>query len=128
MQREDTPTRSIDIIDRLSEITFNASLISEMRAIHFVKKLLRDDRLDRGRYKNLHMHMIADDEGMAPFNASSKFNTDWAFLQELHRLGHRAADAWLHEHRNTVGQDSTFDIESAFLQAPSPRHLGLTAA
>ncbi|WP_294637924.1 patatin-like phospholipase family protein [uncultured Aquabacterium sp.] len=118
MQREDTPTRSIDIIDRLSEITFNASLISEMRAIHFVKKLLRDDRLDRGRYKNLHMHMIADDEGMTPFNASSKFNTDWAFLQELHRLGHRAADAWLHEHRNTVGQDSTFDIESAFLQAP----------
>jgi NTE family protein len=115
LRREDNPTRSIDIIDRLSEITFNASLIGEMRAISFVKKLLKDEKLDPGRYKNLHMHMVADDAGMTPFNASSKFNTDWAFLQELHRLGHRAADQWLSQHRDQIGRESTFDIDTVFL-------------
>lgn len=120
LQRDDNPTRSIDIIDRLSEITFNASLISEMRAISFVKRLLKDEKLDPERYKNLHMHMVADDEGMAPFNASSKFNTDWAFLQELHRLGHKAADHWLAAHRGQIGHTSTFDIDSVFLNQGKP--------
>jgi NTE family protein len=122
LQRAEHPTRSVDIIDRLSEITFNASLIGEMRAIAFVKRLLRDDKLDPGRYKNLHMHMIADDEGMADFNASSKFNTGWDFLQTLHGLGHAAATRWLAAHRDQVGHHSTFDIEHTFLgqQPPSP--------
>lgn len=123
LQREDNPTRSIDIIDRLSEITFNASLIGEMRAIAFVKRLLKEDRLDPGRYKNLHMHMVADDAGMAEFNASSKFNTDWAFLQTLHRLGHRAASHWLTQHRAQIGHASSFDIEGFFLgQHTHPQH------
>ena len=103
LQRTDNPTRSIDIIDRLSEITFNASLISEMRAIAFVKRLIDEQKLDRGRYKPLHMHMVADDAGMSAFNASSKFNTDWAFLQELHRLGHQAR---LQRMRELISRDA----------------------
>jgi len=116
LRRDDNPTRSIDIIDRLSEITFNASLISEMRAISFVKRLLKEDKLDGSRYKDLHMHMVADDHSMLPFNASSKFNTDWAFLQELHRIGHRAATAWLAEHKAKIGHHSSFDIDAVFLK------------
>ena len=120
MRRDDKPTRSIDIIDRLSEITFNASLIGEMRAIHFVQKLLADRKLDPGRYKGLHMHMVADDDGMAEFGASSKFNTDWAFLQTLHRLGHDAASAWLAAHRQDIGKRSTLDIAETFLGSEAP--------
>jgi NTE family protein len=115
LHRPDNPTRSIDIIDRLSEITFNASLIGEMRAISFVQRLLNERKLDPGQYKGLHMHMVADDEGMSGFNASSKFNTDWAFLKALHKLGHRAATDWLKTHRQDVGQRSSFDIEEVFL-------------
>lgn len=113
--REDTPTRSMDIIDRLSEITFNTSLIGEMRAIAFVTRLLKEEKLDPGRYKHLHLHMVADDDGLLPYNASSKFNTDATFLQHLHDLGHQAADRWLKAHRQDVGQRSSLDIESAFL-------------
>lgn len=116
LQRAGNPTRSIDIMDRISEITFNASLVSEMRAIAFVKKLIDEQKLDRGNYKRLHMHMVADDEGMGAFNASSKSNTNWAFLQELHRLGYQAADKWLKAHRDTVGKDSSFDIHETFLK------------
>jgi len=115
LHRDDNPTRSIDIIDRLSEITFNASLIGEMRAIAFVQRLMKEDKLDAGRYKSLHMHMVADDEGIRHFNASSKFNTDWAFLQTLHKLGHDAAGQWLKAHRGDVGHRGSFDIEEVFL-------------
>ena len=117
LQRMETPTRSVEILDRLSEITFNASLISELRAIAFVTRLLKDNRLDPKQYKNLHLHMIGDDDGLAPFNASSKSNTDRAFLKKLHGLGHAAATRWLHAHRADVGTRSTLDVEHAFLGA-----------
>jgi len=115
LQRLEKPTRSMDILDRLSEITFNASLIGELRAISFVKRLLKENKLDPSRYKDLHMHMVADDEGLAPFNASSKSNTDRVFMQELHDLGHRSADRWLEAHRGDVGLRSSLDIEKTFL-------------
>ena len=118
LQRLDKPTRSMDILDRLSEITFNASLIGEMRAIAFVKRLLQEDKIDPGRYKDLHMHMVADDDNLAPFNASSKSNTDRVFLQALRDLGHAAADRWLAAHKGDIGHRSSLDIERTFLGMP----------
>jgi NTE family protein len=118
LAREHKPTRSVEIIDRLSEITFNASLVSEMRAIAFVSRLVREGKLEPGRYKDLRLHMVADDEGLAPFNASSKFNTDRAFLDELFALGRNAGDAWLKEHRDDVGVRQTLDVERVFLGRP----------
>ncbi|MDB5999784.1 MAG: alpha-beta hydrolase superfamily esterase-like protein, partial [Rhizobacter sp.] len=115
LHREGTPSRSVEIIDRLSEITFNAGLIAEMRAISFVSKLVREGKLDAGRYKDLRLHMVADDEGLAPFNASTKFNTDRAFLEQLFTLGRTAADRWLHAHKADIGKHSSLDIDAAFL-------------
>lgn len=115
LHRDETPTRSLDIVDRLSEITFNTSLIAEMRAIAFVKRLLKEKKLDSSHYKDLHMHMVADDDGLLPYNASSKSNTDAAFLKKLHELGHVAADKWLKAHRKDVGLRSSLDIEGTFL-------------
>lgn len=113
--REGTPTRSVEIIDRLSEITFNASLIAELRAIAFVSRLVREGKLDPGRYKDLRLHMIADDDGLAPFNASSKFNTDRSFLEELFGLGRKAADGWLRKRGDDIGVRGTLDVERHFL-------------
>jgi len=117
LKREGTPTRSVEILDRLSEITFNASLVAEMRAIDFVARLLREQRLDPGRYKSLRLHMVADDAGLAPFNASSKFNTDRVFLEQLFELGRKAAARWLHDHFDDVGVRASLDIERQFLKA-----------
>ncbi|HSV70120.1 MAG TPA: patatin-like phospholipase family protein [Methylibium sp.] len=118
LRREGTPTRSVEIMDRLSEVTFNASLVAELRAIAFVSRLVREGRLDPGRYKDLRLHMIADDEGLAPFNASSKLNTDAAFLDGLFQLGRRAADGWLAAHREDIGVRATLDVEGSFLARP----------
>ena len=118
LQRDSTPTRSIDIIDRLGELTCNTSMIAELRAIAFVQRLLKEEKLERSRYrKDLKLHMVADDDGLAPYNPSSKSNSDAAFVQHLHDLGHAAADRWLQAHRQDVGVRSSLDIAQTFLGA-----------
>jgi NTE family protein len=115
LKREQTPDTPMEIADRVSEITFNASLVGELRAIKFVQRLLEEQRLDPGRYKNLRLHMVHDEEGLATLGASSKLNTQWDFLQSLHALGVAAAERWLAEHRDDLGVKPTLDIAGTFL-------------
>ena len=123
MVRAGTPTRSEEIMDRLSEITFNASLMGEMRAIAFVSRLVREGKLDPGKYKDLRLHMVADDDGLAPLGANSKFDTDRAFLERLFEMGRGAADRWLAQHKGDIGVRTTVDVESEFLKPNRPpRH------
>lgn len=119
--REGTPKRSEEIIDRLSEITFNASLMAEMRAVAFVSRLMREGKLDPGRYKDLRLHMVADDEGLAPLGANTKFNTDRAFLEGLFGMGRNAANQWLTRHKDDIGVRATLDVEREFLKRPARR-------
>ena len=118
--REGTPRSSAEIADRLNEITFNAALVAEMRAIAFVKKLIAKGQVREDHYKNLRLHRIADDAALAPLDASSKTNNDIALLEALFALGRAAAQRWLAEHRRVLGLRSSFDIESVFL-APRRR-------
>jgi NTE family protein len=120
LMRPDLPDTPEEIADRVNEITFNAGLISEMRAINFVQRLIEEGRVDTGEYKNLRLHMVADDAGLAPLHASSKLNTDREFLEALHALGRTAADRFLLEHRAQLGLRSTLDVRKTFLQPPAP--------
>ncbi len=115
LAREGTPKRSEEILDRLSEITFNASLMGEMRAIAFVSRLVREGKLEPGRYKDLRLHMVADDEGLAPLGPNTKFNTDLAFLERLRDMGREAAARWLTQHKADIGVRSSLDVEREFL-------------
>jgi NTE family protein len=99
----------------VNEITYNAGLVGELRAIHFVQELLKAQRIDKRRYKNLRLHMIADEEGLAPLQQSSKLNTDRNFLLALHELGRLAAQAWLEKDARKVGRESSLDIKKTFL-------------
>ena len=53
LERLDTPDTPQEIADRVNEITFNAGLVGEMRAIAFVHHLLDQGVIDAGHYKNL---------------------------------------------------------------------------
>ena len=118
--RAATPDTPQEIADRVNEITFNAGLVGEMRAIAFVQRLLENGAVDAGAYKNLRLHMVADDEGLAPLNASSKLNTERAFLEKLHALGVAAADTWLQQHRASLGRRGTLDLAKTFLLPRGP--------
>jgi NTE family protein len=113
--RPGTPDTPAEIADRVNEITFNAGLVGELRAIGFVSRLIGEGRLDGGDYKNLRLHMVADDDGLAPLNPSSKLNTERAFLEALHALGRAAAERWLAAHRADLGVRATLDVQDRFL-------------
>ena len=119
--RPDTPNTPEEIADRVNEITFNAGLVSEMRAIAFVQKLIDEGHLTARSYKNLRLHMVADDEGLAPLHASSKLNTSRPFLEALHAQGRSAAERFLADHRQDLGQRSSLDLQQTFLRPPPRR-------
>ena len=115
LQRPQPPRTAEEITERVGEITFNAGLVSELRAIAFVQKLVEEGRVDPGVYKNLRLHMVADDAALAPLQPSSKLNTAPDFLRQLHALGVAAAERWLLLHRHDVGVRSSLDIRREFL-------------
>jgi NTE family protein len=111
LYRAEIPTTVSDIMNRLNEISFNASLMSEMRAIDFVQRLLEGGRLEQPRYRRLFLHSIEDEPRMRAFKLSTKFNGDWDFLQTLRQYGHEAADHFLTHSSAQIGRESTLDIQ-----------------
>jgi NTE family protein len=109
--RPELPTSTSDIMNRLNEISFNASLMSEMRAIDFVQRMLEAGRLEQPRYRRIFLHTIEDEERMRAFKLSTKFNGEWDFLCTLRDYGRDAADRFLRESFDKVGRESTLDIE-----------------
>ncbi|MDB5376473.1 MAG: alpha/beta hydrolase [Rubritepida sp.] len=109
--RPELPTSTSDIMNRLNEISFNASLMSEMRAIDFVQRMLEAGRLEQPRYRRIFLHTIEDEERMRAFKLSTKFNGEWDFLCTLRDYGRDAADRFLRESFDMVGRESTLDIE-----------------
>ncbi len=115
LQRLGTPDTPMEIADRVSEITFNAGLAGELRAIAFVQRLIAEDRLKSGRYKNLRLHMVHDEDQLAALGPKSKLDTGAAFLNRLKEMGRDAADRWLKQHRHDVGVRDSLDIGKTFL-------------
>lgn len=109
------PKSAPEIIDRLNEITFNSSLIAEMRAIDFVSRLISEGRVERDRYKDMRMHLIYSRDHMKHLTASSKMNADWDFFLFLKDLGRQTADEWIRHHWSDIGERSTVNIREKFL-------------
>jgi NTE family protein len=112
--REDLPRRSADILNRLNEITFNASLIKELLAIAYLKQLVDAGVLKREQYRSTLLHRISAEEELQPLSVSSKLNAEWAFLKHLHDVGYRAASTWLDDNYEALGQRSTLNIDKVY--------------
>jgi NTE family protein len=114
VERRDVPTSVHDIADRVTEITFNASLLAEYRAIDFVARLIDQGRLQRGtgpgQYRRINAHRITLDDGTKNFGADSKYDTDYDFFRMLHARGRDAAHVFLDAHYDDIGRRSTFDL------------------
>ncbi len=110
IRRPGTPRRARDIIDRLNEITFNASLLHELRTVDFVTRLIDAGRMQGTGYRRVLVHCIADEATLLPLGASSKLNAEKEFLDVLFQAGSICAERWLGSHFNDIGQRSTLDI------------------
>jgi NTE family protein len=118
LNRDAIPKTSAEIMDRLNEITFNASLLAELRAIAFVQKLVKEDQLKeelRERYRDIHVHAIRADDALGHLGVASKFRTDWDYLTGLRDLGRAAFDDWATRCSDKVGSVSSVDIQAEYL-------------
>jgi len=106
--RTEVPRRARAIIDRVDEIGFNSTFMSEVAAIAFIEDLMKSRPKDK-TFRRLYVHGIGD-EALGAFGATSKMNNDPAFLRHLHALGTRATERWLAENRVAVGHHSTVDL------------------
>jgi NTE family protein len=115
LYREELPRTAPEILNRINEITFNASLIKEVRAIAILKELIKVENLENQRFKDALFHRISADSELKSLGVSSKLNTEWAFLEHLHDVGYRTTSNWLDKHYDDLGKHSTLDIESVYL-------------
>ncbi len=114
IERQETPKTSREILNRVNEISFNSSLLRELRGIDFVHRLLDDNKLDRTKYADVLVHRIEETQQLNPLSASSKLNAEWSFLTHLRDIGRASAKRFLDEHFDSLGKRSTLDLRKEF--------------
>ena len=122
IETQKTPRSALEIQDRMSEITYNAGLLREFRAIEFVRRLIDEGRLDGTRYRTVRMHRIAADAVVEDLPASSKVNAEWDFLVYLREMGRAAAGDFLDQHFEAIGHRSTLDLSAEISEHLLPEY------
>jgi NTE family protein len=114
LERKQTPRTAREIVNRLNEITFNGSLLRELRAVDFVTRLIDAGKLSRDDYMRVRMHRIDGEDELATFRASEKLNSDWMLLERLRDIGRSRARFWLERHFDAIGVEGTLDLRATF--------------
>ena len=115
IKRDKLPTTAAEIMDRMNEITFNAALIAEMRAIDFVKRLIAQGKLDASHYKDVLLHRIDGGALLDSYSAASKISTKSSMIHALRDLGRDTTQAWLKKNFSALGVSDTVNLARDYL-------------
>nr|WP_247742400.1 MULTISPECIES: patatin-like phospholipase family protein [unclassified Ruegeria] len=114
LERDEVPKTPQQIQNRVNEISFNSSLFRELRAISFVQRLLAEGKLQAGEMSRVLVHMIADDDLMNDLSVATKTVPNSVILHKLKEAGRKAADRFLADHKDDLGQKSTVNLPEMF--------------
>ncbi|TAL76858.1 MAG: patatin-like phospholipase family protein [Beijerinckiaceae bacterium] len=93
------PTSSQEIMRRLDQITFNASLLAETGRLARYADIYRGIpgyfARDGRKWRQLTLHRIIAEEQVAHLAEANASNLDWNFLSDLREHGRDAAENWL---------------------------------
>ena len=109
LRRTARPTTTAEITDRVNDLTFNASLIAQMRTIALVNDMVASGIVRPG-LKPIHMHRIDGGKALAAMPAASKLEPKPATLEQLFALGQESATRWLRKSFEAVGQRTSIDL------------------
>jgi NTE family protein len=116
LKREIVPKTNPEILARVNEITFNSSLMAELRGLSFVGQLIDEGKLARGtkpgEYRRINFHRIALEGPAASLDAGVRLNTDYDFFEMLRNNGRRAARRFLDAHYDDIGVRSSMDLHA----------------
>lgn len=128
--RTEVPRKATEILERLSEISFNASLVTELRFIAERNRLIANGELSAKKHRKTHLHMIHGDQALGELPASTKLSADRKVLLMLRDKGREAASDWLQRHADKIGERSSFNYNRLVSQLtqesdenPDPRAL-----
>ena len=110
VERPGTPRSSREILDRLNEVSFNATLLKELRMIALLRQVVDAGSSEGRNWAEMRIHLIAS-KILADLGASSKFNAEWDFLCMLRDEGRRAAEAFLTANGPNIGKRSSMDLD-----------------
>ena len=110
-ERPGTPRSAAEILNRLNEVSFNATLMKELRMIALLRKAADPGSGEGARWAGMRTHRIMT-EKMVELGYSSKMNAERAFLDMLREEGRRAAGAFLDAHADDLGRRSTADLDA----------------
>ena len=114
IERAELPVSARDITNRINEISFNSSLLRELRSIDFVSRLIENGQVTKGDMKDLHIHSVADDALMTSLSVATKLTPDHTLLERLRTAGHARMDAFLRDHWADLGKRSSVDLREMF--------------
>ncbi len=120
MYRAELPGSAREIMNRVNELTFNAALIKELRAIHLLHQLIDAEGLETERYRDVRVHVIHAADEVQHLEASSKLNAEWPYLTHLFEKGRAWASSWLDAHFDDLGERSTIDLDDLFSDTFKP--------
>jgi NTE family protein len=115
LRRSSAPRAAHEILDRINELTFNASLLTQMRSIDFVNRLLAEGSLPASRGKQVLVHRIDGGAAMAGYPSSTRGSADSVLIGQLFAIGQAAAREWLAAHHGALGHHGTVDIRRDYL-------------
>ena len=114
LERDAVPRSAQDIQNRINEISFNSSLLRELRAISFAQRLLDEGAMPGGAMKRVLIHMIADDGLMRDLSVATKMVPVPALLRRLKEAGRAAAEEFLAAHFDDLGERDTINLAEMF--------------
>ena len=109
-ERPGTPRSASEILNRLNEVSFNATLMKELRMIALLRQVADPGSGEGARWAGMRTHRIMT-EMMTDLGYSSKMNAERAFLEMLRDEGRKATGAFLDAHAGDLGRRSTADID-----------------
>ena len=110
MYRDEVPKSASAIMNRINEISFNQSLLGELRAINFARRLIADGKVPAGAMKNVLVHMISDDTLMTRLSEATKLVPLPSVMADLKSAGRRAAARFLTEHKAKLGATPSVEL------------------
>jgi len=114
LERDEIPMTPQDIQNCINEISFNSSLLRELRAIEFVQRLIDEGTLSNNKMRRIRVHMIADDTLMAKLSAATKMVANPHVIAQLKAAGIAAAEAFLRDDVDNIGTRSSVDLREMF--------------
>lgn len=114
LERNQVPITPPEIQNRINEISFNSSLLRDLRAIRFVQRLIEDGSVKPGTMKKPRIHMISDDPLMNELSVATKTTPVPSVLAQLKEAGRRAAGLFLAQHKEDLNENQTVDLEGMF--------------